>query len=121
MMLFTFARGSSPRLARSLRLRLRRVSFALLIGSVLLLCPSCSRQGAKSAADTPQGLREAAKESNDPAVLGRWLLIELLAPNGSAEQARAAADWLERYFAEYDDQRNAAYDDQRPAAQQVAA
>ncbi len=95
MMLFTFARGSSPRLARSLRLRLRRVSFALLIGSVLLLCPSCSRQGAKSAADTPQGLREAAKESNDPAVLGRWLLIELLAPNGSAEQARAARSRLD--------------------------
>lgn len=39
----------------------------------------------------------------------------------SAEQARAAADWLDAYFAAYTDQRNAAYDDQRPSAQQVAA
>ena len=40
--------------------------------------------------------RERGPQSNDPDVVGRWLLAELVAPGGTAEQAKKARDRLEK-------------------------
>lgn len=62
----------------------------LLPAAFAIVCLSCGKQDAKAPEGTPAALRSSAKESTDPDVVGRWLLAELVAPEGNAKQARTA-------------------------------
>lgn len=84
----------SNRISR-VRLRAARLARgALALGLLLLL--SCSKQSSHAGAQSAAELREAAQDSRDPALLGRWLLSELIARGGSPEQAQRARTRLDQ-------------------------
>jgi tetratricopeptide (TPR) repeat protein len=69
------------------------VAFAL--GFSTLGGVACTKQGTTATDTSPQAMRDAAKESSDPNLVGRWLLTELVAPGGEVKQARAARKRLD--------------------------
>lgn len=82
-------------LTRSPRpLRFRTLLVALTCGALGLGSLSCTKKGT-TAEHTPAALRDSASESSDSELVGRWLLMELIAPGGQVEQARAARKRLD--------------------------
>lgn len=72
----------------------------LLSVAVAIACLSCGKQAPTAPEGSPAALRSSAKESTDPDVVGRWLLAELIAPDGDAKQARTARARLDELKAQ---------------------
>jgi tetratricopeptide (TPR) repeat protein len=77
------------------RLRaLRTMAMASAVSLAALGCGHAGRAASPKAALTD--LRDRARSSRDGEVVGQWALAEAFAPGGSAEQARAARQRLDR-------------------------
>ncbi|HVY45869.1 MAG TPA: DUF3857 domain-containing protein, partial [Minicystis sp.] len=72
---------------------MQRLARLLLVALVALVMPACA--GSKPPADPLVAMRDAAAQSSDGEVLGRWLLGELYAPGGTAARASAARKRLD--------------------------
>ncbi len=57
---------------------------------------SCASRAPAGPPHSPKELRKTAPGSRDPQVLGRWLLSELIAPDGEAKQSKLARDRLDQ-------------------------
>ena len=81
----------------SLRLLFRRLLPALLCAFVALSVASCTRgRGAKSAQPALSSLRQQGQSTRDPEVAARWLLGELISPEGDAKTALEARKRLDQ-------------------------
>ena len=79
------ARG--PSLSRFVRL--------LAAAALLVTLLACSGAPPSAPIDPIRALREAAEQSNDGEIVGRWLLGELLVPGGEAARANRARQKLD--------------------------
>lgn len=70
---------------------LRRAAGALLLIGAL----GCGASGSGTPVDPVLAARQAAEDSTDGEVLGKWLLMELVASGGSTQQARSARTKLD--------------------------
>jgi len=77
--------------------RAARLGTALSALLLIAILGACGGGGLRNAADPLREIRDAASDSKDGEVVGRWLLGELLLPGGEpgrARQARARLDGL---------------------------
>ena len=70
-----------------------RLLFALAV--LTLLVTGCGGHGANGAPSMLASLRQEAKGSDDPELVGRWLLAEMLSPGGDARAAKNARKHLD--------------------------
>lgn len=86
-------RGFTPMPRSGLHHTPARIAFALLVLSIALLSACGSPPSSATPVDLGK-LRSQAKSSSDGEVVGRWLLDEMFAPGGTAQNAEIARNRL---------------------------